>query len=186
MRSVRLVLALLGSLAAVGCTQPSSVQCPGGLVCPPGTTCAAKQTVCIKGLCGNGVIDTATGEACDDGNVLDGDGCSADCKSNESCGNGIVDTAKGEACDDGNPNSGDGCPADCKSEEKCGNGSVDTGEQCDPGADLAETATCGHDCPKETMGCNRDCTIAFCGDGKINRARGEECDDGVATADCNA
>lgn len=29
--------------------------------------------------CGNGVIDAVTGEACDDGNVLSGDGCDASC-----------------------------------------------------------------------------------------------------------
>ena len=41
--------------------------------------------------CGNGVVDT--GEACDDGNVLDGDCCSAACD---------VAAAEGLACDDGN------------------------------------------------------------------------------------
>src|SRR3569623_596466 len=122
MRSARLWFALVGSLVAAGCVPPSSVQCPGGLVCPAGTSCAAKQSVCIKGLCGNGIVDTAAGEACDDGNNLDGDGCSADCKSDETCGNGSVDACKGEVCDDGNNVSGDGCAADCKSSERCGNG----------------------------------------------------------------
>ncbi|HCF58984.1 MAG TPA: hypothetical protein DFS52_13460, partial [Myxococcales bacterium] len=49
-------------------------------------------------VCGNGTVES--GEACDDGNAVDGDGCSADCKSTEQCGNGFVD--KGEVCDDGN------------------------------------------------------------------------------------
>jgi cysteine-rich repeat protein len=328
MRSARLLVTLIGSLVAVGCTQPSSVQCPGGLVCPPGSTCAAHQSVCIKGLCGNGTIDTAAGEVCDDGNIVDGDGCSADCKSNETCGNGIVDTAKGEVCDkgadnascdgcspdcksletcgngivdtckgevcdDGNNVSGDGCSADCKSTERCGNGIidlvdgevcdkgaadnakcdgcspdcrsnetcgngivdackgevcdkgadnlncdgcspdcksdqtcgngivdackgevcdlgplngkpgagcsadckskqtcgngvVDVGEQCDPGPDTSNPCGANTACPTETAACNRDCTVAFCGDGKVNHARGEQCDDGVETAHCNA
>ena len=30
-------------------------ECPGGLVCPEGTSCAAKQEVCIKDSCGNGI-----------------------------------------------------------------------------------------------------------------------------------
>ena len=30
-------------------------------------------------LCGNGVIDASEGEECDDGNIDDGDGCSATC-----------------------------------------------------------------------------------------------------------
>lgn len=49
--------------------------------------------------CGNNVADP--GEACDDGNAVGGDGCSANCLSDESCGNGILDAAVGEACDDG-------------------------------------------------------------------------------------
>ncbi|MBI5501268.1 MAG: hypothetical protein HY907_13560 [Deltaproteobacteria bacterium] len=47
--------------------------------------------------CGDGAVQPELGEACDDGNTVGGDGCSADCTSDESCGNGIVDP--GEACD---------------------------------------------------------------------------------------
>src|SRR5262252_7744578 len=70
------------------------------------------------GVCGDAKLDP--GEVCDDGNNVDGDGCSADCKSDETCGNGIVDVAKGELCDDGNTVGGDACSADCKSDESCG------------------------------------------------------------------
>ena len=59
-------------------------------------------------VCGDGILEGS--EACDDGNVTDGDGCRADC-SIEICGDGILDL--GEACDDGNTTSGDGCSADC-------------------------------------------------------------------------
>jgi cysteine-rich repeat protein len=45
-----------------------------------------------------------------------GDGCSADCRSNETCGNGVIDTQTGEACDDGNVTPGDGCDATCQFE----------------------------------------------------------------------
>lgn len=31
-------------------------------------------------VCGNGVVETGAGEACDDGNLVDGDGCSATCQ----------------------------------------------------------------------------------------------------------
>src|SRR4051812_37670790 len=81
--------------------------------------------------CGNGVVDK--GEVCDDGNLEDRDGCSADCQSDESCGNGFVDEAMGELCDDGNSSDGDGCSADCRSDESCGNGVIDRslGETCD-------------------------------------------------------
>jgi cysteine-rich repeat protein len=50
---------------------------------------------------------------------VSGDGCSADCRSNETCGNGVVDAATGEGCDDGNLASGDGCTAACQV-EACG------------------------------------------------------------------
>jgi cysteine-rich repeat protein len=64
--------------------------------------------------CGNGVLET--GEACDDGNTTDGDGCSAACAiepppPSPCCGNGVLEA--GEACDDGNTVDGDGCSATC-------------------------------------------------------------------------
>jgi cysteine-rich repeat protein len=47
---------------------------------------------------------------------VSGDGCSADCRSDETCGNGVIDTVTGEACDDGNVAAGDGCDAACQLE----------------------------------------------------------------------
>ena len=48
-------------------------------------------------------------ELCDDGNTISGDGCSANCKSDETCGNGMVDAITGEQCDDGNIIDEDAC-----------------------------------------------------------------------------
>lgn len=59
--------------------------------------------------CGNGTQDV--GERCDDGNNIDGDGCSAACIP-EYCGDKIVNK-KGEECDDGNVFPDDGCN-ECK------------------------------------------------------------------------
>ena len=61
--------------------------------------------ICVAGACGNVITDP--GEACDDGNVVSGDGCRADCKKTETCGDAERD--EGEACDDGNDNPADGC-----------------------------------------------------------------------------
>jgi len=74
--------------------------------------------------CGDGVVEG--GEACDDGNTVDGDGCQADCTitPESTCGDGVVDT--GEECDDGNTIDGDGCSAACVDE---GNG-ADEGGGC--------------------------------------------------------
>jgi cysteine-rich repeat protein len=58
--------------------------------------------------CGDGVPNL--GELCDDGNVVDGDGCDSNCTSS-ACGNGIASGA--EACDDGNTTAGDCCSATC-------------------------------------------------------------------------
>lgn len=60
-------------------------------------------------VCGNGVQDV--GERCDDGNTLDGDGCSSKCIP-EFCGDKIINR-KGEECDDGNVFPDDGCH-ECK------------------------------------------------------------------------
>lgn len=136
--------------------------------CPPGYPCTevnvaggSRGTYCAKYLvaCGNGTVDAK--EACDDGNVTSGDGCSADCRSDETCGNEVVDP--GEACDDGNTMGGDGCSADCASNEACGNHVLDAGEECDDGN------TTGED------GCEADCTLSGCGNG--NPTPPEACDD---------
>ena len=85
-------------------------------------------------LCGNENVDP--GEECDDGNKMNGDGCSKDCKKEDIdlCGNGVLDD--GEECDDGNKMNGDGCSKYCKREEvsaNCGNGVLDDDEECDDG-----------------------------------------------------
>lgn len=131
-----------------------------GRRCDPGQTCAAKQDICIDiGGCGDGLVERDKGEVCDDGNIIDGDGCSANCRSDETCGNGITDTIDPnhpkETCDDGNRISGDGCSADCFT-ETCGDGRYNpmNNEECD---------TAGN-----TQACNANCTIPRCGDGYVN------------------
>lgn len=111
---------------------------------------------CIA-VCGDGLIVGA--ETCDDGNLIDGDGCSSFCQfeggyvctgtpssCNSSCGDGVV--AQAEQCDDGNMTAGDGCDdtlaGNCQIESgyscsgspstcslTCGNGAIDSGEECD-------------------------------------------------------
>lgn len=72
----------------------------------------------IVEACGNGILEGV--EECDDGNLLDGDDCSAICEIEFSlpvvgiCGDGTVDS--GEQCDDGNNINGDGCSAMCEDE----------------------------------------------------------------------
>ncbi len=129
--------------------------------------------------CGDGDVDA--GEQCDDGNPMNGDGCTAGCTHEPapSCGDGHLDA--GEHCDDGNTTAGDGCSATCTVEPApppapcCGDGHVDAGEQCDDG-----NTTAGD-------GCSATCTVELlpppapcCGDGHVDA--GETCDDGNTTA----
>ncbi len=125
---------------------------------------ACRTGVCFGVGCGNGFVDPD--EVCDDGNAVDGDDCSANCRSNETCGNNVIDTAVGEACDDGNLIDGDGCQSNCAL-PTCGDGIVDDGEVCDDGGHVADD------------GCNPQCTSdETCGNGVIDVVRGEQCDDG--------
>ncbi len=74
--------------------------------------------------CGDDVLDP--GENCDDGNVVDDDGCSSRCTV-DACGDFIVQPSRGEACD------GAGCRPDCSAPGACGDGVLDVGEDCDDG-----------------------------------------------------
>ncbi|MFT3698510.1 MAG: hypothetical protein QM831_35525 [Kofleriaceae bacterium] len=97
------------------CVEPSALtECDGKAendACDAGV---CHDGVCIAAECGNGFVDP--GEQCDDHNQASGDGCSADCTSNETCGNGHRDGVKDEECDDGNLLSGDGCDSLCRVE----------------------------------------------------------------------
>jgi len=118
-------------------------------------------------VCGNGIVEA--GEQCDDGNNLNGDGCSGYCVDEGAtvCGNGV--TEAGEQCDDGNTTSGDGCSATCQNESGplCGNGVTEAGEQCDDGNNI-DGDGCSATCQNEPN--------PGCGDGVLDA--GEQCDDG--------
>ena len=77
----------------------------------------------VPATCGDGT--KIAGEACDDGNIFSGDGCSGTCTvetgytcmgttpsvCSTNCGDGIV--AGSEGCDDGGTVNGDGCSSTC-------------------------------------------------------------------------
>lgn len=160
-----------------------------------------------ENVCGDSHLDPD--ETCDDGNTVDGDGCSADCSTIESgficptpgtacepeilCGNGKLDAD--EVCDDGNTDAEDGCSEACDKIEtgyrcdrvgqlcvllSCGDGVIDDGELCDSGKlNMPYWPYDG--------GCSPECRPAhYCGDGlldAIDRENGEECDAGKDTSD---
>ncbi len=163
MRSCFLVASCLLLVACFGPAYPVGLPCSENRTCPPAQTCDVDGICRIDlieagGRCGDRRRDQ--GEQCDDGNNVSGDGCRADCRSNETCGNGQRDVS--EQCDDGNTVAGDGCGVDCRL-GGCGDGTLDRGEQCDDGNDVSGD------------GCT-DCSIEICGNGR--REPGETCDDG--------
>lgn len=116
--------------------------------------------------CGNARLES--GEECDDGNSIGGDGCSHVCQfEGTNCPDGDAAGAgqEGEECDDNNDLPGDNCNRLCQNEFDCGNGVVEGSEECDDG-NLIDGDSCSPTCV----------VIAVCGNG-ITEAP-ETCDDG--------
>lgn len=149
-------------------------------VCAPGFHRPPGESNC-EPECGDGA--RGPGEECDDGNTVDGDGCTgcmmdrnfsclettgvSVCR--QTCGDGLIHEQYGEECDRGEANSDtepNACRTHCR-RAHCGDGVVDDGEGCDD-ADGNSDETAG--------ACRTDCRPAHCGDGVIDE--GESCDPG--------
>lgn len=108
-------------------------QCDDGLA-NSDTTPNACRVNCLLPVCSDGVTDNLSGEQCDDGNLINGDGCDSTCQAEvvaAVCGDGNLDA--GEQCDDGGANS-DSTPDACRTNctlPVCGDNVTDSGEQCD-------------------------------------------------------
>ena len=130
-------------------------------ILPPSESSASSELSLSPAVCGNGAPETD--EQCDDGNTVDGDGCSFSCQRETGyvcpgapstcfpvCGDGMQ--IPPEQCDDGNAVDGDGCSSVCEVEyavalPACGNGMQEIGEQCDDGN------------ANDNDGCSAICTI---------------------------
>jgi fibro-slime domain-containing protein len=149
--------------------------------------------------CGDGKL--TEDEACDDGNLIGGDGCADNCLGVEPgyscspagsachvvalCGDGLV--SSNEMCDDGNLTAGDGCSARCKlelgykcdgkpsacSKTTCGDSRREGAEACDDGNTIPLDG-CSATCQAEPDCSHSSCT-SDCGDGLLIN---EACDDG--------
>lgn len=148
------------------------------------TTCAygCQGSECLVPVCGNNVIEGD--EECDDGNILDDDGCSSQCIV-EYCGDQIINNVT-ETCDDGaNNDDTDGCFDDC-SLTYCGDSIVqapngyNVSEACDLG-NTSCTTTQGYsgisECLQDCSGYGACITDEYCGDSIVNG--NEVCDDGA-------
>jgi fibro-slime domain-containing protein len=154
-------------------------------------------------VCGNGLREV--GEACDDGNTDDNDGCSASCvvepnfvctNAGEACVPTVVcgdsRLTGGETCDDGNTTANDGCSATCSIETgwrcpvpgaacfaaACGDGVIAGDEECDDGDTLDNgcSSTCKLQDGFKCPTAGALCVRTVCGDGV--REGSEQCDDG--------
>jgi len=171
-----------GDSGAFDCTgKANGTACGGGQICI--------SNACVSSRCGDGFVDTTGGEDCEDGNTVDGDGCSSckfdckadtDCDDKNDCTTDSCDksTAGKQSCKQVNKADATTCAIDsstsgtCKSgvcqKAGCGNGTKEGTEECDDGNTV------------NTDGCRSDCTFSCkvdldCDDGdKCNGA--ETCD----------
>jgi cysteine-rich repeat protein len=154
------------------CACDSTADCPVPNVC----NTVANPNMCVAPGCGNSVVDT--GEGCDDGNMIPGDGCNAvcliellqGCTTSPSCASGLCDPMVNQCVCDMNSDcpSGQTCntvlnPNACVP-SGCGNGVLDPGEGCDDN-NLNNGDGCNAQCLKEldqscTMG--NVCASGFC------------------------
>lgn len=176
----------------------------GGSTCTgadDGTPCAldgmdgaaiCRSQVCTLSTCGDGLVDTAAGEECDDANETFGDGCEPGtcmftCETEADCDDGAVCNGA-ETCDptahtcvagtdepdetaciqeDG---SDGGCRSGVCRALGCGNMLLDDGEECDDGNDVSND------------GCEPNCTITCMNDDDCIPFDVSVCD-GVDTCD---
>ena len=155
--------------------------------------------------CGDGVLDLATGEECEDGNLTPGDGCTAGCKIEDGwdcdndplpsscfavCGDEIIVPSK-EGCDDGDTDGTSGCNGACSQAVLGWECDPVTGgkDSCNPicGDTLVVTGeACDDGNPDSGDGCSAACALeSTCPNGIVEP--GEECDgDGPGLDECNA
>ena len=150
-------------------------------------------------VCGDGSVNQGF-EQCDDGNVLNYDGCNSSCQKEKKYSGssisrpityippGTPDLSPpvcgdfrlqyGEQCDDGNTSNGDGCGWDCRLEPgiapQCGDGIVTIGEQCDDG-NMDKFDGCNVQCIFEPKEPPIVAAASICGNGILEQY--EECDD---------
>ena len=180
-----------------------------GTPCAGGGFCSAG--VCTLATCGNAV--TEPGEACDDGNALDGDGCDVDCTL--SCVDPAVDCAAAPVCQLQTCNASAQCAAAPDPAQNgaacgapnlvcnngaciapsavCGNGVLEGGEQCDFGAGNGPGTGCEASCtfsctmnPDSCADANSCNGVETCGAVTVNGKTGQKCSPGAPLANCTA
>jgi cysteine-rich repeat protein len=134
---------LSSSTVSLILTPPAGSDYQSVLLQPVTYAASQETTVALQSLCGDGIIQT--GEACDDHNLVDGDGCSARCQVEPcfSCSgepSRCVPGPAGNACpDDGNP-----CTADmCNASGQCTHPPGNAGAACPDDGNPCTVDVCG-------------------------------------------
>jgi|GEM_PF-1851224 len=156
-----------------GCSATCTVESVDGWACDN----SVSPSVCHK--CGNGIVESAYGEACDDGNMVDGDGCSSTCIIDEVCTDNDGDNilTKGTVIETvaGVPMPGrqaeDYCPGELTVMEFICTSPYYSNGQLRLGIGVPHICPAGYHC-------NDGACILTCGNGQIESAYGETCDDG--------
>ena len=195
--------------AGLGREDPSFAGCSAAPVWAGGGGISSVATgIPNTPVCGDGNLDLAAGEACDDGNRENGDGCNSVCQIDANwacptpgwkcvdlrkCGNGIL--TSDEACDDGNINDGDGCSKNCQRIDDgfecrvpgractptCGDGRLVGSETCDDGNDHDGdgcSATCQVEPGADCRDPGKPCRFTVCGNGITEKGETCDCGDG--------
>lgn len=205
---------IYGGGCMAGCLSVSP-RCGDGATNPPYETCddgsangtyghCNRNCSALGPRCGDGIVQQDQGETCDDGNSIDGDGCSSTCQIESGftcsvqglacqripvCGDGFI--SSGEVCDEGSAPASGGCTDNCTTQDPhylcvagqtcqlmgvCGDGIVwPLTEECDEG--MALTGGCINCKIQPGWLCpsaGGRCSAARCGDGII--AGNETCD----------
>lgn len=158
---------------ACGCT-PLCTWNSAGLPCDDGKACTLGETCDGQGRC-EGAPACRPGQTCEK-NACEGVTCTG---TPSVCGNGLVEP--GEACDEGGANG-----TSCRCTKECE--VAYSGKPCDDGLWCTATDTCdgagscvgtGDPCAGSGLTCNANTGLCDgCGDGDIDVAAGEQCDDG--------
>lgn len=130
----------------------------GTLACD--SACGFDTSGCIIAACGNGALEP--GEACDDGNDTNGDGCSASCASEAGWTCAFTPSVCSPICGDGMIRGGEQC-----------DGTNVAGQTCMTQGFVTGALRCSTSCTFDTSAC----TNTTCGNGVLD-GTGEECDDG--------
>jgi hypothetical protein len=164
---------------------PPVESCEGqsdGTACDEGSDTICIGEECVASRCGDGFVDEARGEQCEEENDIAFDGCEPDtclftCADDATCAD--TDVCNGQEqcvahrCELGAP-AADGTPCDdvpdgvchplpepaCIAAE-CGNGLRDADEACDDGRNGDATDGCADDCELACTGLEGGCTFSF-------------------------